>query len=157
MGWTLRSGGADGADTAFEDGWWDNRSDRDATYTANDYECFIPWAGFNGHELSSHDGCNIVPNGALLARAEGIASKIHPAWDRLKQGAKKLHTRNIYQVLGPHLNNPSSFLICYAEVDKQGTPKGGTRTAWVCAKENGVECFNLYFEGDRNRLLRWID
>lgn len=55
-----------------------------------------------------------------------------------------------------NLNNPSSFLICWAQVDKHGQLKGGTRTAWELAKAHGVPCFNLYNEEDKQRLIKWV-
>lgn len=157
-GWVLRSGGAEGADTAFENGWWDNRLEQDACYTASDYECYVPWEGFNGHEISNHDGCNFVLDRmppAIVQRARQHAVAIHPAWDKLKQGAQKLHTRNIFQVLGQDLDSPSKLLVCWAEVDDDCIPKGGTRTAWMMALKSGIPCFNLIFEEDRRRIQNW--
>ena len=73
------------------------------------------------------------------------AKELHPAWDRLSQGAKKLHQRNIHQVLGRDLENPkpSCFLLACANTDKNGDPLGGTRTAWMLAKKFNVPCFNI--------------
>ena len=93
--------------------------------------------------------------GQAVAQAEEMASSIHPAWERLSRGARGLHSQNIFQCLGATLDVPSKFLICYAEVDKHGTPKGGTRTAWECAKRNNIPCFNLFFEEDRERLTKF--
>ena len=63
---------------------------------------------------------------------------------------------SIILCLGPTLNVPSKFLICYAKVDKHGTLVGGTRTAWECAKQNNIPCFNLFFEEDRERIMEFI-
>lgn len=41
-GWLLRSGGAEGADTAFENGWWDWRLTQDACSLVGRYECYVP-------------------------------------------------------------------------------------------------------------------
>ena len=81
------------------------------------------------------------------------SSKQH---DRLSQGALKLHLRNVNQVLGADLNTPSKFLICWAKMDKQGSPIGGTRTAWKIAEKYGIPCFNLAVEEDKNRILKLI-
>lgn len=91
-------------------------------------------------------------------------SQVHPAWGLtrpngapiLSMGAKMLHTRNVFQVLGKNLDKPSSFLICYAEVDKDGIPKGGTRTAWQIAKSRGIPCFNTFLPEDKARILERI-
>lgn len=138
QGWTVRSGSADGMDLAFTSG-------------ISNKEGYLPWKGFND--------CNDGLVFSLLPRnrdAELLASKIHPVWNILSESAKKLHTRNIYQVLGQDLETPSKFLIFWAEVDKDGIPKGGTRTAWVLAKERNIPCFNLYIESDKQRIEEWL-
>ena len=157
-GWTLRSGGADGADWAFEEGWLDwflNEGDKSQDVRA---ELFLPWAGFNLHVPGITDaGCIIHGDSEpIMQRAFQCASTIHPAWERLKPGAKKLHGRNVFQVLGKDLDTPSKFLVCWAPVDKHGVPKGGTRTAWVLAQRENIPCFNLKNEEDRRRIEKWL-
>jgi len=118
-GFTLRSGGADGADTAFEEGAGDLK------------EIYLPWQGFN-----KRDG--IVVGNKFKAR--DMAQAIHPYWESLTDGGKKLHTRNICQVLGRDLKTPSKFLICWTP---DGKPSGGSRTAIVCAMEHDIPVYNL--------------
>lgn len=153
-GWTLRSGGADGADTAFHLGVLHYVLATDGVkYPADVY---IPWNGFNGHQ----EGDDFITCANKLSNwpeAEKIAARVHPAWDMCSRGAKALHARNTYQVLGDNLNQPSKFLVCWAPVDTKGVPKGGTRTAWVLAEENGVECFNLFHESVQQRITRWLE
>ena len=135
QGYTLRSGGANGADTFFEE-------------KVVKKDIFIPWKNFNG-----------VVGGIIPSTSEkslGIIRKIHPVFDRLSEGAKKLHLRNINQVLGHNLDNPSSFLICWANVDNKGIPKGGTRNAWCLASLYEIPCFNLLFEKDLTRFKKYI-
>ncbi len=138
LGYTLRSGGADGADSAFYS-------------KLHKSEIFLPWKNFNNSNSDLY-----LDTLDDTQTAEKLASEIHPAWSTLSSGAKKLHTRNIYQVLGKTLNEPSKFLICWAKVDRQGNPKGGTRTAWMIAKRYNVPCFNLIFETDLKRLENFI-
>ena len=128
-GFTLRSGGADGADSAFASG-------------SNDKEVFIPWNGFNG---VSSDKVGASP------RAMEIAESIHPAWDRCSQGAKKLHGRNVHQVLGEELlpESYSKFIICWTP---NGLDVGGTATAIKLAKSVGIPVFNLAIDADFQRL-----
>ena len=145
LDYSLRSGAADGADTAFESG----------VSNPMNKQIFIAWNGFSNRYDSEEGVFNV--KGQAVVQAEEIASSIHPAWEKLSRGAKGLHTRNIFQCLGPTLNVPSKFLICYAEVDKHGTPVGGTRTAWECAKQNNIPRFNLFFEEDRERLTKFTD
>lgn len=159
QGWTLRSGGAQGADKAFEEGWLSHVMSNGGTFGSMKYaELYIPWSGFEGHTSASHFGACIIHDDSslIMQRAYMQAAAVHPAWERLKPGAKKLHGRNIFQVLGQDLDTPSKFLICWAPVDKHGVPKGGTRTAWVLAKQNGVECFNLNNAEHKERIEEWL-
>lgn len=120
-GYTLRSGGAEGADLAFEKG----------CDMSNGYkEIYLPWKGFNGSKS------NIVVS---EGKAFEIAAKYHPYWHNLKDGAKKLQARNSHQVLGKDLNTPSSFIICWT---KGGKDVGGTAQAIRIARDNGIRVFN---------------
>ena len=83
-GWTLRSGGALGADSAFEYG---------VSLVGGQKEIYRP----------SH----------VNKRALDMAAAIHPAWHKCSHFAKQLHARNCFQVLGINLDTPSSFLVCW--------------------------------------------
>lgn len=133
LGYTLRSGFAPGSDTYFAE-------------KVKNKEIFIPWKSF---------GEGIVPQETEFAH--NLLKEIHPAYDKLSQGAMKLHLRNINQVLGEDLNTPSKFLICWAKTDKQGTPTGGTRTAWKVAEKYNIPRFNLNVEEDYNRVIKLIE
>jgi hypothetical protein len=122
LGWTLRSGHAEGADPAFEEGC-------DAAGGAK--EIFLPWAGFNGSTSSFH--------GAPAAAFE-IAKRIHPAWDALTDYVRKCQARDIQQVLGPALDKPSLAVIAWTE---GGALVGGTATALRLAAERGIMALNL--------------
>jgi hypothetical protein len=137
LGYTLRSGAAEGADSAFELG-------------AAGKEIYLPWKGFNQHPSELFDLAN-------RSAAAQIAAKHHPAWSRLSQGAIKLHTRNVYQVLGQGLDLPADFVLCWtpdgAECAAQRSAKtGGTGMAIVIAEEFGVPIFNLANEDALERL-----
>jgi hypothetical protein len=127
FGYTLRSGGADGADSAFEAGV---RSELNK-------EIYLPWKKFNG-STSKHTKPS--PEAFLMA------STIHPVWDKLSYGAKALHARNIHQVLGADLNTPSELLICWTD---GGGVTGGTATAIKIAKQRNISVWNLFDEKDR--------
>lgn len=115
-GFVLRSGGADGADKAFETGVID----------PNNKEIF-----YANH--STND-------------SENIAKDIHPAWDRCSSFAKKLHGRNVFQIMGHDLKTHSSFVLCWT---KGGKPIGGTATAINLAIKLNIPVFNL---GDPDHL-----
>lgn len=122
LGFILRSGGADGADSAFERG-------ADEVHAAK--QIYLPWPRFNGSDS---------PFTTQKPAAFGIAAMIHPKWDYLKESVKKLHARNAHQVLGPDLDSPSMFVVCWTP---QGGDMGGTRTAIVLARRENIPVFNL--------------
>lgn len=124
-GFTLRSGHAkkkDGtgwsADTAFEAG-------ADAVHGPK--EIFLPWPMFNG----SIDG-TVFP---ATTKAFEMAAHYHPAWHNCKIGARKMHTRNIPQVLGINLDHPSLFFVCWTVGGKGG---GGTGQGIRIARDFNV-------------------
>ena len=160
-GFHLRSGAAEGADKAFEAGWWNARMDCVKVCPFESYEMtaeiFIPWSGFNQHTKNCKSGNVYLPDGAIELEAEQIAAKIHPAWERCSPGAKKLHTRNVFQVLGKDLDAPSTMLICWAKQTKGGNILGGTATAWNLARSYNVPCFNLADPKDFTRIQKFME
>ena len=132
-GWTLRSGGADGADNAF-------------AKEVKNIELFLPWKGFNGHtsDLNGH-----------TQKAYEIAKKAHPAWHRCSQGAQKLHSRNVHQVFGWDINPKtySKYIICWTPNAKM---VGGTATAMKLAKNAGIKIFNLADKTQLNKILKYL-
>ena len=69
-----------------------------------------------------------------------IAKKYHPSWTSCTHGAKKLHARNVCQILGQDLKTPSDLVICWTP---GGQLKGGTATALRIAKDYGIKIENL--------------
>ena len=149
LGWHGRSGSAGGADLAFEKGFMHSVTDNN---TNGSFTGYLPWNGFNGRvEDAYHKVRGSCHNAAL------IAEKTHPAWERCSRGAKSLHTRNVYQVLGDDLNTPSSLCIFYAQpVGKSGQVKGGTNTAVQLCLENHAIVTNLYYESVYNKWYNWL-
>ena len=119
----LRSGGADGADSAFE---------RGCDQVSGPKEIFLPWDGFNG---------NPSPLSNPPEEAFDMASKVHPGWHYLKQGARCLHARNCQQVLGVNLDSPVAFVVCYTKLDA-----GGTLQALRIASQKKIPIFNFYIK-----------
>lgn len=156
-GWGLRSGGAVGADTAFALGWLDWYGNETPWPDDPHLEVYIPWSGYNGHDEGAMFGANLNPESwPNYFTATVMAALLHPNWDACKQGAKKMHARNCYQVLGQDLATPSKFVIGYAKTDKKGVPQGGTATAFKLAKISGIEVFNLYIPEHLDRLTKFI-
>lgn len=140
-GFTLRSGGAPGADTAFEEGAVSAQYKGATAGT----EIYIPWSNFNGKKF--RDGALIPFQNEYAEKAMKIAEAFHPNWKACSQGAKNIHTRNVAQVLGPDLQKPSKFIVCWTEGGKGGG-KGGGGTGQVLriAKAYNIPIFDLGFE-----------
>lgn len=136
-GWTLRSGAADGADSAFASGVKKNA------------EIWIPWKSF-GHPHNPSHVYKIIDNKNDHLAIESV-NKFHPNGPNLKDPARLLMMRNFRQIKG--LNAPDSkFVICWTP---NGERKGGTRQAWDIADYYGVPVFNLAIDDDYRRILDW--
>lgn len=122
QGYILRSGGAEGADCAFEEG---------CDAAGGDKEIFIPWRGFNNKQHA--------PVKVSVAALK-IAKELHPAWNKCNEWAQLLHGRNVYQVLGQNLKSPVEFVVCWTE---KGKTVGGTSTAIRLAEKHGIVVYNL--------------
>lgn len=129
-GYCLRSGGARGADQAFETGC-DSQGGRK--------EIYLPWEGFEGNTSTLFPAS---PEASILA------STIHPTWNKLSKGARSLVSRNMHQVLGQDLNTPSEFVICWtpdgcSSEKTYSRETGGTGTAITLASRNNIPVINL--------------
>ena len=133
MGFVLRSGGADGADSWFEAG------------AGSDSEIYLPWPGYNGHPSGLSHVCD---------RALEIARSHHPAWRRCSPAGRKLLGRNCYQILGPDLESPSEFVICWTP---EGKITGGTGQALRVAQAHGIPIFNLAADPELSELARFLN
>lgn len=96
-GFSLRTGGALGADTAFLDG---------IKKHPEKVELYLPWKDYNGYSS---------PYTGVHPKVQQLASMYHPAWENCSQGARKLHGRNLHIVAGPNVAvpTPSLFMLCY--------------------------------------------
>ena len=129
-GYTLRSGGAEGADTAFELG---------CVSAGGKKEIWLPWKGFNDHEDTG-----LYPNPGHFAKAESALSH----WAKLTQGGKRLHARNVGQVFGSHLESPVDFVLCWTpdgaiSRDECTSKTGGTATAIKLASDSNIPVINM--------------
>ena len=146
-GFIGRSGSATGADTAFEIGH--DLFSQDTGIVR--FESFLPWDGFNGH---TNDDVHIVAPGlSLYHEAKLIMSSVHPKYNGLSPIAKKLHTRNVFQVLGTNLSSPSSLLVCWAKPRGVYSVHGGTNTAYQLALRNNATILNLYEKSHLDRFM----
>lgn len=132
-GVTLRSGGAEGADQAFEIG---------CDLVNGPKEIFLPWKGFANS------------NSTLIVydqRAFDYVDQFHPGAHHLKQGARKLQARNSHQVLGWDLETPSDFIICYTS---KGKRSGGTGQALRMAEHFKIPIFDCGLYEEDLELLK---
>lgn len=139
MGYTLRSGAAEGADKAFEAG-------------AGKKEIYLPWAGFNGSTSQF-----VSPT----RDAMDVAAAVHPAWSRLSQAVQKLQARNSHQILGEDLRTPCDFVACWtpdgAENEQErSAATGGTGQAIALASRWGVPVFNFARHDAGERLHAFL-
>ena len=144
-GYKLRSGGAGGADSAFEQGVTvpDNKS------------IYLPYKGFNGNKSSKY--------APPTSEALNWAKKVHPYFEKLGEFARCAHARNAHQILGDDLNDPVKMVICWtpdgAECEKESHSvelTGGTRTAICIAELNNIPVFNLARPDGFTRLRAFV-
>jgi hypothetical protein len=132
-GYTLRSGGANGADKdGFEAG---------CDSVGGDKEIYLPWLGFNDSKSK-----------LLWEKPDWeIAEKFHPNWHGLKLGAKQLMARNTCQ-LGINAETKSEFVVCWTP---GGEEVGGTAQALRIAKAHDILIFNLGSKTGLTKLRKW--
>jgi hypothetical protein len=124
-GMTLRSGGAKGADSAFERGCDQAGGDKEI-FLSGDAEA---WAFEEAREHVPED---------------------RPDFDGWKPYVRGLIARNMMQVLGRDGDEPVAIVICWTPADiKDG---GGTGYAMRCAASRGIPIHNLMDEGATERL-----
>ena len=148
QGWIGRSGGANGADQCLEDGVCGILSSK--------VEIYLPWEGFNNKSCDNRGYIN-TPRLKNYTQAALIAENTHPNWAACSRGARALHTRNVYQLLGLDLNTPSKFVVCWAKPTGDGdNVKGGTGTAVRLGINYGVEIRNLYNKDVLDKVIKYL-
>ena len=127
LGWTLRSGGAGGADTAFSEG------------VKEKAQIWLPWEGFVENPNPNHEYRTISKDDQ---DAIDSVNKYHPDPSRLTDRGWLLMMRNHRQLFG--LNEPDSeFIICWTP---KGEIKGGTGQNLRSAKDKGMKVYNMFSE-----------
>ena len=120
---TLRSGGAPGANTAFEEG--------SGVLQSGPKEIYLPYKAFNRNWSSLFDS---------TLEARKIAKLFHPAWSNLSCRGRDFMGRNSYQILGLDLKTPTDFVICWTP---EGKVTGGTGQALRMALHYEIPIVNL--------------
>lgn len=137
-GYVLRSGHAIGADSAFERG------------AGSAAQIFLPVPGWRGSASTFHMG---ALGAERWGRAREIAAAHHPAFAGLSRFVQDLHTRNVFLVLGPALDSPSEFVLCWSA---DGEASGGTGQALRIAATHGVPVYNLQRPRERAHVERHL-
>jgi hypothetical protein len=138
-GWKMVSGGAEGADTAWEVG---------ARLSGGSAQIYTPWPkygksretdlGDDGFPLLrglAHIG-QVATSDELLEEAE----KFHPKWHSLTPGMRKMMARNVAIILGPSMTEPVDMVLAYT---LHGSGKGGTGHGLRVAESRGIPIFDL--------------
>lgn len=130
QGWTLRSGGAQGADSAFEEG---------CTLARGMKEIFYASAG-------QDRWCRDMA-------IRYVSQWRRDNWGQTSDYVVSLHARNMKQVLGNNGDDPVDALICWTN---NGGPTGGTGTAIRCAMDHNIPIYNLYLD-DYDAILNKLN
>ena len=128
-GWILRSGGATGADSAFEEGIHDEAK-----------EIYLPWAGYNNHPSELNP-----KKYPFTQQEQDFTAHYHPRWSACSPSAKLLHQRNTRIVIGCEqihgaVVQLSRFIICWTI---KGAVTGGTGQALRIARHYQIPIINL--------------
>lgn len=138
LGFILRSGGAVGADAAFESG----------VLNKNNMNIYLPFTSFNERR---HNGINyIYVEDFSKDYDEAHKSLIHhPIGFKLKGSARKMMIRNYFQVCGLLGQSNSKFIICWTKGGANGISvkttwdDGGTAQAIRIASSINIPVYNL--------------
>lgn len=137
----LRSGGAKGADYAFEQG---------CDLAGGKKEIFVPWKGFgkkHGRNPLETD-ISFIPDLAKKAFRELLE-----VYQDFNINSEKyiwaLMERNMCQIMGSDMKTPTSGVICWTP---NGEEVGGTRWAIRFAKKNNIRIYNLAEEKEREKI-----
>lgn len=129
LGYILRSGGAAGADTAFERGV-NNPAKR---------QIYLPGPSFNSKTAGQ---LGFIDSTKLPHWQQAIATvnQFHPAPEKLSEYARNLMARNAMQVLGQNMNQPAKMIVAWTP---GGQITGGTGQALRIAQAYQIPIRNL--------------
>lgn len=137
-GYILRSGGAQGADEAFQSG---------VKYPLN-MEIYLPYPGFRGKYMNQ-TGYLYIDNHHQDYDKAYQSLIYHPAGFKMRQTVKNFMIRNYFQIYGIMNRGLSRFVICWTPGAANGyTIKttfddGGTAQAIRLAAVNNIPVYNL--------------
>ena len=126
-GFYLRSGNAQGADQAFALG-------------ANSVDpgkvlLYLPWKRYEEQAIVEGNHYFFNPHNQFEDAAIKLVKELHPAPEKLSQGALKLHSRNVAILLGNRLDRPVELVVYWSP---KGEAIGGTGMGLRIAKKFGI-------------------
>lgn len=139
LGWTLQTGACTGADQAFANG---------ALHANGKVLLCLPWDSYEKDWVSwarKKKADTLTLNNSHEHAWTSI--KDHPAYNKLSQGAKRLHARNYLIVQNTQL------VLAWPKKNQWGQ-LGGTGRGMDIANQMGIELLNLNSLEDRERVLR---
>lgn len=159
-GYFLRSGGAQGADTAFETGA--------ARYRPSSYEIYRPNMTVEISNKGQKSTLEMSEEDKHIASI--LTFRFHPKASNLPFWTKALMDRNVFQILGMGLqfkdkqvipSKPSGFVLCWTPdgaqtQDETSRETGGTGQAIRIADAFDIPVYNLQREENLERLNNWI-
>jgi len=143
-GWILRSGGAAGADSAFERGVRNPQSHA---------QIYLPDSSFNNRIAGSQPQFINYQTLPGAQQALNTLHQYHPAPHRLSPFAKNLMARNAMQVLGSNLDSPSSLIVAWTP---KGEITGGTGQALRMAQSYQIPVRNLGNETTLQSVKKYL-
>jgi hypothetical protein len=155
LGYTLRSGGAAGADTAFEKG-------------AIKKEIFKGFDPVGETEIKIAHEIHPDLKGAMSASknkkikakiAEGASNnEAEKSGERSAWAVQNLMARNTNQIFGKNLDSTTDFVLFYAqETNNPLRPKGGTGQAVEMARRKGIPTINMASPDWRKQLTAVVN
>lgn len=153
-GYALSSGDAEGADRAFYEG-----AIKSPHYYQLGARIYLAWDGVFGRHHDPKEFFFDASSFETWATANTLAAEIHPAWNHCGRGARAMHSRNVYQVLGHTLTEPISALIYWAKPKgKDEQVSGGTNQALQTSIKFGIKNrINLYTDEGMVRATKFLD
>lgn len=143
LGCKQRSGDAYGSDRAFYYG-----ALLDPNFKPNMFEAWLPRSPTRhryADDITFLDFQNLMEG--TQERCIDLVIRARGSIIGLNNNTLALHSRNVVQVLGPSLDDPSDLVVLYAKPvkTKDGSSKvrGGTNTAYQIALDNNIEIWNL--------------
>lgn len=145
----VRSGHADGADYAFEQGAQDHAI------------VYMPWRGFGSDRplLTKHVVYPKYASGYARQSAKQSVFKFHPRAHSLGDTAMRFMTRNYYQVMGSKTKKkPVNAIVCWTP---NGSGSGGTGQALRIGQYYDIPVLDLGHKFNCNlkihTIIEWIE